>query len=198
MFFIEEVENPMKAWTQMALALGLAVTVTACGGERRDGDTVMGDRDAAVGTTGVGMADRNFVQNQIELNEDEVAMGRLAQERTSNPQVREFAQTMVRDHEAALRDLRQVAAQHNIEVEARDADDRPRDYNRLTERSGAEFDRDFMDWVVDKHEEAVDDVEGKLESDNQAIRQWASQKLPTLRQHLDHAKTLRASLEDKR
>jgi putative membrane protein len=187
----------MKAWTQMALALGLAVSVTACG-DRRD-DTVMDrDRDAVVGTTGVGMADRNFVQNQIELNEDELAMGRLAQERATNPQVREFAQTMVRDHETALRNLRQLAAQHNIEIEARDADDRPREHGRLMERSGAEFDRDFMDWAIDKHEDAVDDVEDKLESDNQALRQWATQTLPTLRQHLDHARTLRASLDDRR
>jgi putative membrane protein len=188
----------MKSWTQMALALGLAITVTACGGDARDGDTVMDrDRDAAVGTTGVSSADRSFLENQIELNEAEVRMGRLAQERAANPQVREFAQTMVREHETALRELRQIAAQHNVEIEQRD--EMPRDHRnvheRLTERSGAEFDREFIDWAIDKHEDAISDLEGKLDSDNQAVRQWASATAQKLRQHLASAQNLQQTLE---
>lgn len=189
----------MKPWTKTAFALGLAVSVAACGGDTRE-DSVM-DRDtAAVGTTGVGTADRSFIEEQVEANEAEVTIGRLAQERASNPQVREFAQTMVRDHEAALRDLRQLASQHNVQIESREemAKEHRDVRERLMERSGAEFDRDFMDWAVDKHEEAVDDVEDKVESDNQALRQWASQNLPKLRQHLEHARTIKASLDEKR
>jgi putative membrane protein len=187
----------MKPWTHMTLALGLAVAVTACGPGARDGDTARDrDRDAAVGTTGVGMADRNFIQNQIELNEAEVNMGRLAQERAANPQVREFAQTMVREHEEALRELRQIAAQHNVEIERRD--EMPREHRnvheRLTERSGAEFDREFVEWAIDKHEDAINDLEGKMDSDNAALRQWASQTAPKLRQHLAHAQNLQQTL----
>jgi putative membrane protein len=194
----------MKVWTQTALALGLAVTVTACGGDRpATDDTAMG-RDAgtgaAVGTTGVGMADRNFIQEQVDLNEAELTIGRLAQERASHPQVKEFAQTMVRDHETALRNLRQLATEHNVAIEARDemARDHRSVHENLMERTGAEFDREFMDWAVDKHEAAIDDVEGKIDSEHQALRQWATQTLPTLRQHLEHAKRLQETVNQNR
>jgi putative membrane protein len=123
-------------------------------------------------------------------------MGRLAQERAANPQVREFAQTMVREHEEALRELRQIAAQHNVEIERRD--EMPREHRnvheRLMERSGAEFDREFVEWAIDKHEDAINDLEGKMDSDNAALRQWASQTAPKLRQHLAHAQNLQQTL----
>lgn len=190
----------MKPWTQMALALGLAVSITACGGDRTATDDTAANRDAGtVGTAGVGMADRSFIQDQIEMNEAELTIGRLAQERATNPQVREFAQTMVRDHEAAARDLRQIATQHNVEIEHRDemAGDHRSAHERMMERSGAEFDREFIDWAVDKHEDAINDLEGKLDSENQAVRQWASQTAPKLRQHLAQAQNLQQTLEQR-
>jgi putative membrane protein len=199
MLFFEEVEIPMKPWTQMALALGLAVSITACGGDRTATDDTRATgtgTGATVGTTGVGSADRSFIQDQIELNEAEVTIGRLAQERAANPQVREFAQTMVRDHEAAVRELRQIATQHNVEIERRDemARDHRNVHERMMERKGAEFDREFIDWAVDKHESAINDLEGKMDSENQAVRQWASQTAPKLRQHLTNAQNLQQTL----
>jgi putative membrane protein len=186
----------MKPWTQMALAAGLALSITACGGDRRADDTTVGRDTGTVGTTGVSSADRSFIEDQIELNEAEVRMGRLAQERASHPQVREFAQTMVRDHETAARELRQIATQHNVQIEQRDemARDHRNVHERLMERSGAEFDREFIDWAVDKHEDAIKDLEGKLDSENQAVRQWASQTAPKLRHHLTAAQNLQQEL----
>ena len=188
----------MKSWTQMALALGLAVSVTACAADDRTAEDTTAGRDtgAAVGTTGVGMGERNFIEEHVKLNEAELAIGRLAQERATNAQVKEFAQTMVRDHEAAGRELRQIATQHNVEIDAGDMADDHRDLReRMMERQGMEFDREFMDWAVDKHEEAVDDVEDQVDSENPALRNWATKTLPTLRKHLDLARNIQQSLK---
>lgn len=192
----------MKSWTQMALALGLAVSVTACAGDdRTTADDMAAGRDAGtpVGTTGVGMGERNFIEEHVEMNEAELAIGRLAQERATNAQVREFAQAMVRDHQTALQELRQVASQNNIQIEAQagmEGDHRDV-HERMMEQKGAEFDREFIDWAVDKHEEAVDDVEDHVDSENAALRQWATKTLPTLRQHLEQARTIQQSLNQK-
>jgi putative membrane protein len=188
----------MNSWTQMALALGLAVSVTACAGDDRTADdTALGrDTGAAVGTTGVGMGERNFIEEHVKMNEAELAIGRLAQERASNAQVKEFAQAMVRDHEAAGRELRQIATQHNLEIKANEmADDHRELRERLMERQGVEFDREFMNWAVEKHEEAIDDVEDQVDSENQALRNWATKTLPTLRTHLDLARNIQQSLK---
>lgn len=185
----------MKSWTQMALALGLAVSVTACAGDNRTADDPAMGRDtgAAVGTTGVGMGERNFIEEHVKMNEAEVAVGRLAQDRATNPQVREFAQAMVRDHQAALQELRQIAMQHNVTIEPRD--EMEGDHRDLMERQGAEFDREFINWAVDKHEDAIGDVEDQVDSENQALRDWATKTLPTLRQHLDMARNLQQTLK---
>jgi putative membrane protein len=99
-----------------------------------------------------------------------------------------------------LRELRQIAAQHNVEIERRD--EMPREHRnvheRLTERSGAEFDREFVEWAIDKHEDAISDLEGKMDSDHAALRQWASQTAPKLRQHLAHAQNLQQTLNQGR
>jgi putative membrane protein len=188
----------MKSWTQIALALGLAVSVTACAGDTATDETTPArDTGAAVGTAGAGMGERNFIEEHIKMNEAELAIGRLAQERATNPQVREFAQAMVRDHQTALTELRRVASDNNVEVDMEDAAEEQRDVReRLMEQKGAEFDREFMNWAVDKHEEAVDDVEDQVDSENQALRGWATKTLPTLRKHLDMARSIQASLNE--
>lgn len=187
----------MKSWTQIALALGLAVSVTACADTARE-DTAAGrDTGSAVGTTGVGMGDRNFIEEHVKMNETELAIGRLAEERAANPQVREFAKAMVSDHQMALTELRRIATDNNVEVDMEDVAEQQRDLReRLMEKTGADFDREFMDWAVDAHEEAVDDVEDKVESENQALRNWATKTLPTLRKHLDMARNIQTSLKE--
>jgi hypothetical protein len=49
--------------------------------------------------------------------------------------------------------------------------------------------------MVAEHEEAVNEVEKKAESDNVAVKGWATKTLPKLRQHLEQAKQLQQTLE---
>ncbi len=184
----------MRRAVQTILGLGLAVTVVACSDNRPN------DADPnAVGTSGLAAnADRDFIQDQLEDGNREVVLGRLAAERATNPQVKEFGQTMVTDHQSAGEELRQVASRNKVTLEAdNDGDDDLRDLNeKLSKLSGREFDLEYMAAMVEDHKKAVEDVEEKAEgSDNAEIKQWATKALPKLRAHLQTAERLHESLK---
>lgn len=187
----------MKRWNQIALAL-VATAAFACGGDSPNDRTATGGTAGAAGTAGsAANAEADFVQEQLADGDAEVALGRLAQERATNPQVKEFAKMMVSDHQKAGEDLKQIASKHNITPDPGKHNDHNDLREKLSKLSGAEFDREYMDAMVDDHEKAVKDVEGKAEnSDNPEVRQWASKALPTLRQHLERAKQIHENLDN--
>lgn len=185
----------MKRWTQLTFALVTAVTLVACGGN----DRANADRDnaPAVGTAGTAnnAPDRDFVQEQLADGNAEVELGRLAQEKATRPEVREFGQMMVRDHTQAGEELRQIASKHNIQPAEADTGDHKDLHEKLTKATGAEFDREYIDAMVDDHEKAVNDVQEKAEdSDDPDVKQWAAKTLPTLKQHLERAKQIKENL----
>ena len=185
----------MKQWTQFALAVAAAVTL-ACGDANRN-DTIAGGTAGTAGTTGAAAnVDRDFIEDMLADGHAEVALGQLVQERAARPEVKEFGQMMVRDHQKAGAELKQIAGKHNIQVDGGEHGDHNDLRERLSKLSGAEFDREYMKAMVDEHEKAVNDVEKKAaNADNPDVRQWASQTLPTLRQHLERARQIQEGLD---
>ena len=198
----------MKQWNQLTVAACVAIAATACSGDR-DADTAKGDRPAAVGTSGsaasdpakndeAGRADRDFVGDMMADGRAEVELGKMAQQKARNRQVKEFASMMVRDHTKAGAELKTVASHANVDMTKVDADmdDHQDVRDRLAKLSGMEFDREYMKAMVDEHEKAVDDVEAKAgKADNDHVKEWAAKTLPTLKKHLEQARQIQESLE---
>jgi putative membrane protein len=65
--------------------------------------------------------------------------------------------------------------------------------NRLSQKSGAEFDHDYMDMVEDDHERAVDIYEDAAKSSDIDVSNFATKMLPLLRQHREQAKTIKST-----
>ncbi len=171
--------------------------MTAC---RDDNGATANRRDsAAIGTSGA-IIERDFILDQAEDGRAEIELSRMAAEHATNPRVKEFARMMVRDHTKAGADLREAAAAANVQLST--ANEAKRDHLALQEDlarlTGKEFDRKYMSAMVDAHEQTVSEIEQKVESDSPQIRQWATQTLPTVREHLARAKELRKALDRKR
>ena len=85
----------MKRLAQAVLGMGLAVSVVACAGDNANERDKPAAREpgAAVGTAGAN-ADRDFIQDQLEDGRAEVNLAKIASERATHPQVKEFAQMM--------------------------------------------------------------------------------------------------------
>lgn len=125
----------------------------------------------------------------------EVQLGKLAQENGMNPRVKNFGEMMVRDHSAANDDLKAIARQKNVTLP--DNLGKHQDhYNDLSKKKGADFDKAYMKMMVDDHQDDIKAFEKIAENGTDPdVKTFASQKLPTLRKHLDSAKAINKSLK---
>lgn len=189
----------MKRLTQTMLALAAAASIAACAGDNnsRADDATAG----ATGTTGTAGTsadlDRSWINDQLEDGDQEVRLGRLAQERGADADVRAFGALMVEKHTMAGTELKRIANRHNVPAEDTGAKDDDDEFERLSKLSGAEFDRAYLDLMVDEHEDAIDDLQEKANNNDEHadVKEWATKTLPEVRQHLERARTLRERLD---
>ena len=197
----------MKRMMQLSAALVMAVAVSACADEARDAaDTpgATGTGGAVTGTTGTMEADREFVEEQLALGNTEIELGRMAQERGTHPDVKEFGAMMVREHQAAAQELRPIGSQLGTAAGAPGTDAREEAREELTELreelaqlTGRDFDRKYIEEMIDDHEAGIRDLESRVENAaNADVRTWASRTLPKMRQHLERAKSIKETLDN--
>jgi putative membrane protein len=71
-----------------------------------------------------------------------------------------------------------------------------RKQRHLAEKSGADFDKAYLNLIIDEHEQAVDLFEdGADGSSGLAVQAFAGKYLPALREHLKQAQMLERSLK---
>jgi len=143
----------------------------------------------------------------------EIATSRLAQQKSQNAAVKQFAEHMIRDHEKTTAELQQMSAAacgmpQNLARSggqvARTAGPGPHDgldqqhralLQQLGQASGAEFDRLYARQQAMSHQQAVDMFRNYAQQgDTPALRQWASTTLPALEHHLQMAQQLQRSM----
>jgi len=96
---------------------------------------------------------QQFVQKAAIANMAEIQLGQLAAQHAENPQVKQFAQMMVDDHTRALEQLRNVASGQGIQVPSELDGKHQKLQQKLSKLQGAEFDRAYMDAMVDTHKD---------------------------------------------
>jgi putative membrane protein len=133
-------------------------------------------------------ADQAFVRKAAMGGLAEVELGRLAQQKASSDEVKQFASRMVQDHSKSNDELKQVASAKGIEVPSALDMKHKNDYDRLNKLSGAEFDRAYMSHMVDDHRKDVADFKKEADSGRDAdIKSFAAKTLPTLQEHMQLA-----------
>lgn len=141
----------------------------------------------------LGWMERRWVHKVADDGKAEVQIAQLATERASNPEVKAFAQKMVDDHTKVNEELMGIASQKNVKLD--DDDDQDRSYKRLSKKSGMEFDREFVEHMIDEHEKDVKMFEkAAKDAKDSELRAFASKHVDDLREHLQQAQGLRQSV----
>ncbi len=136
--------------------------------------------------------DREFLVKAASGGLMEVELGKMAQTQGASAEVKKFGQQMVTDHSKANEELKTIAANKNITVPSTPGEDAQEHINELKEKRGADFDKAYMNLMVDDHQEDVNAYEKEANSGDDAdIKAFAAKIVPTLKQHLDMAKTLK-------
>ena len=139
-------------------------------------------------------SDREFMEKVAKASMSEVAISRVAAARTSNAEVRRFAQMMVEDHEKAIEQLGALAGARGVSLPAKDP--RPEKWEK---RDAKNFDREYLEQMVDDHERVVKlFAEQAKDGEDADTVAYARKHLPKMQQHLQHATDLKRALTDKR
>src|SRR5215212_4340191 len=138
----------------------------------------------------------DFVTRAAISNMFEIQSSQLAQQKAQNDRVRQFAQSMVQDHTAAGDKLKSMA-QGIQGTTVPSSLDQPHQQmvQTLQSASGPGFDRDYIQMQVTAHRDAVSLFDQYAQNgDNQQLKQFAQQTLPTLREHLQLVEQLQNAL----
>jgi len=138
--------------------------------------------------------DQEFVNQAGVINKAEIELGKIAQSKASNSDVKQFAKKMVEDHGKAGKELEQLVRKENGQM-PKELDQMHKDLkDKLSKLSGSEFDKQYMEAMAKGHEKAVSLFEKESKDSEQSeIGKWAGQTLATLQQH--HQEAMRVAKE---
>ena len=139
--------------------------------------------------------DWTFAAQASTGGKHEVELGRIAAQQASNADVKAFANRMVQDHSKAGDELMQITNRLAVTVPSQDDPSFIQMRDNLAKLKGAEFDRAYMNEMVDGHTKVASDFESYLNSGTNAdLKAWTSKTLPTVREHLQMAKDTAAKV----
>ena len=156
------------------LAAGAGLHANSASGGR---DAVQkNDRDAA------------FVERAVETGQRIVDAAKIATERATLAEVRDFATLLVKDHTMSNAELRSLA---QVPPAAPPADAREAATAGLSAQVDLAFDRAYVAQAAADHLTAVALYEQQAaDGKDERLKLWAAQKLPALRDHLATARAL--------
>lgn len=172
--------------------------LTACNKEK----TAEDNKEIAVETneqrfeTNKAEDDAEFAVKAADGGMMEVELGKLAAANAASQVVKDFGKMMVKDHSAAGEELKTLAANKNIALPARLSDEKLKKVEDFRKKSGAEFDKDYMSFMVEDHKEDIEKFsEAAEEALDPDLKNWAAGKVPTLKKHLEHAEMVHNKLK---
>lgn len=126
----------------------------------------------------------------------EVELGKLAQTNAQSAAVKEFGAGMVTDHSKANEELMAWAQSKNITLPAALGEDHQDKIRKLSEKKGSDFDKAYIDFMVDDHKEDIKLFKNQVEKGGDAdLKAWANGKVPTLEHHLMMADGIKESMK---
>lgn len=151
------------------------------------GNTVNSNQTAVVQAT--------FWESAARGGMAEVAFSNLALSKSQNADVRNFAQMMITDHTKAGNGLKELAAKKKVVLPTQLGDHQGmlEDLNRL---SGADFDKEYVETMVDDHEDTVELFKSEAENSKDAeLKAFAAKTLPTLQNHLRMIRDIQSRMQ---
>jgi putative membrane protein len=146
----------------------------------------MGQNNNAMSQDEQQKMEKEFFKMAASGNTLEIRLAKLAQEKSTDPQVKQTAQMIETDHEQANQLLKQIADQNHIDVSVDDLNDvDSAQWDMVKKKYGDEFTRAYVFTMVGDH--AMDELVMAYQANHgqsDACRQYASQVLPKIQMHL--------------
>lgn len=152
--------------TKLLLPLLFVISMmAACKGTSKDStekaDSVnntydsLNNKEAGTGDRAISGPDAKFAVDAANGGLAEVELGKLAQQRASNSQVKAFGAMMVEDHSMANMELKELASKKRITLPDSAGLEEQKLKAELQAKSGSEFDKAYVAAMVKDHQEDI-------------------------------------------
>jgi putative membrane protein len=182
-------------------------TTTAAGAVATGSDSA---NRAAGATTGAAAnantSNNSWTDGQIlafasAANKGEIAEGKLAETKATNPKVKAFARQLVTDHTAMLSEGNSFAKKNNITPDSTKSDvqdlqkDAKNDMQDLQSKAkGNDWDKDFVDKEIDGHKQVLQKLQDMQNAtSNTQLKDMLTKAQQKVQSHLDKAQALKDS-----
>jgi putative membrane protein len=195
----------MKKLQILMIAASIAGLFAGCNNAAKDSKSKADSANSAVDSSSntqpnnnVAMSDQDakFAVEAANGGLAEVELGKLAQSKASNAQVKAFGAMMVMDHSKANTELKQIAASKKITLPDSIGADEKKIKTELSGKSGAEFDKAYVSDMVDDHKKDIKAFEdARKQVKYPEMQAFIDKTLPVLHKHLDAIQKIQGQLK---
>ena len=134
----------------------------------------------------------SFASQVAVIGKAEIELGQIALQNTKDENVRKYAERMIKDHSAADKKLKAIAAKENLQLPQSLDQEHESLKMKLQGMSGEQFDREYVKAMAKGHDKAVALFESASQQPQMPaeLKQFAASTLPTLEQHKEMAHSL--------
>ena len=151
----------------------------------------------ALAQESVGHWDKNFLTSAVELDYTEIRGCDLALKKSTDPDVRDYAQKIIDAHHAMSEELKQLAAKKNVVIPTEPSLLQRGKLEILNRFNTLSFDKNYASMIgVAVHQDLIELFEKtKTKSRDADIKQFAASQLPVLQSHLADGNELKGKVE---
>ena len=129
--------------------------------------------------------DEAFLKKAAEINLTEIELGKVAQQVSTDPNIKKVAESIVKDHQEANRELDRLAASKGVAVPTEVSIWDRHALNSLEKEQGDKFNKEFLSFNMKGHEKAIALFEREAaRTQDPEIKAWAQKMVPALKEHL--------------
>ena len=186
--------------SKMMLTVILCAAVTVGIAATREPSATTMDRSGTSGMTSETgkLSTSDFVTKIGASDMYEIEAARIALTKTTNPEVRAYAELMQRDHSQSASEMKtaiSTSGQTNLQPPATLPPEKQSKLDNLRNKSVAEFDRAYIEEQIRSHQTALNLLQNYSQSgDVSQLKSFAATTVPTVQQHLQKAQSLQGQL----
>jgi putative membrane protein len=135
--------------------------------------------------------DKAFLHMAAIANMTEAHLGQMAEGKAAQPGVQDFGKTLAKDHTMAYQELAMLDGKLGATIPKGINARRDKTIHHLAELKGRKFDGQFLRDEVMDHERAIAAFKREVaHGEDQDVKAYATQVLPTMEEHLRDAEKL--------
>jgi len=120
--------------------------------------------------------------------------GRLAAERGTTKDIRDYGSWMVNDQTVLLEKLKKLAAEEKVTLPEKISAEKSKALEKLKEKTGTDFDDKFLKMIKIDHKRDVRKFKKAAGFDNANVSTFAKENLPTIEKHLSGVEAIKKSM----